>query len=454
MPESNNCPLLQTAIELNTMRCMKEITPIGIINWRNQNQPFGIKDLDRLGHIYAIGKTGTGKSTLLQNMAISDFERGNGLCIIDPHGDLAENILNYIPENRIKNVIYFNATDIEFPIGFNPLHAIHPTQHNLVCSGLISTFKKIWVDSWGPRLEHILRFSILTLLYYPHATLLDIQPLLTDPLFRSKVLGYLIDPSVMRFWTNEYDKYPPALKSEAIAPILNKTGLLIASQPLRNIIGQQCRSFNMEKVLDEGNILICNFSKGEIGEDASALLGSILLTSIQSAALYRASYEAHKRTPFYLYVDEIHSFITLSFADILSESRKYGLSVFLTHQYIEQLPEKIRSAIFGNVGTLISFRVGAADAEYLAKEFHPVFNEEDLINLPRYSMYLKLMIDGTTSRPFSATTVSVKENNTSFKREIIASSQKNYGKEKSKVENDILNKYHPGSITSNRTLFM
>lgn len=432
---------------------MKNITPIGKTNWRNQNQIFGIKDIDRLGHIYAIGKTGTGKSTLLTNMAISDIERGNGLCIIDPHGELAENILNYIPESRIKDVIYFNATDIEFPIGFNPLHAVHPTNHNLVASSLISTFKKIWVDSWGPRLEHILRFSILTLLYYPKATLLDIQPLLTDPLFRSKVLGYLIDPSVMKFWINEYDKYPAALKSEAIAPILNKTGLLIASLPLRNIIGQQCRSFNMQEVMDKRKIFICNFSKGEIGEDASALLGAMVLTAIQSSALFRASYEPQKRVPFYLYVDEVHSFITLSFADILAESRKYGLSLFLTHQYIEQLHEKIRSAIFGNVGTLISFRIGATDASYLAKEFHPVFNEDDLINLPRYSMYLKLMIDGTTSRPFSAITLPLKQFYNSFKQEIINLSRNNFASRKVIVEQQIYSTHKVTSVTQQSPLF-
>ena len=216
---------------------MSEITIIGKTDWRNSNQVFGIKDNDRLGHIYCIGKTGTGKSTLLLNMAISDIERNNGCCIVDPHGDIATSILNYIPVNRINDVIYFNATDREFPIGFNPLHAVHASEHNLVASSLISTFKKIWADSWGPRLEHILRFSILTLLHYPPGTLLDIQPLLTDPLFKSKVLNYVTDITILNFWRNEYDRYSPALRSEAIAPILNKTGLLIASLPLRNIVG-------------------------------------------------------------------------------------------------------------------------------------------------------------------------------------------------------------------------
>jgi hypothetical protein len=420
---------------------MENITPLGITDWRNQKQPFGIKDKDRLGHIYAIGKTGTGKSTLLQSMAISDIERGNGLCIIDPHGDIAEHILHCIPEERKNDVIYFNATDTSYPIGFNPLHAIHPSEHNLVTSSLISTFKKIWADSWGPRLEHILRFSLLTLLYSPKATLLDIQPLLTDTYFRNGVLNYVIDPALRAFWQNEYEKYPPALKSEAIAPVLNKMGLFIASIPLRNIVGQQCRGFRMQEVLDKSKILICNLAKGKIGEDVSALLGSMILTSIQSAALFRASYEPHKRVPFYLYVDEMHSFVTLSFADILAEARKYGLSLFLTHQYIEQLHENIRSAIFGNVGTLIAFRIGAEDAMYLAKEFHPVFKEDDLVNLPKYSMYLKLMIDGAASKPFSATTQPLPAYRESYKEKIVSASQNTYGKERAKVEHEIFSKY-------------
>lgn len=416
---------------------MYDYTPIGITNWRNHSKPFYIKDADRLGHIYAIGKTGVGKSTLLMNMAISDIEKGKGLCIIDPHGDIAENILHYIPENRISDVIYFNATDTDYPIGFNPLHGIHPKDHNLIASSLISTFKKIWSDSWGPRLEHILRFSLLTLLHYPPATLLDVQPLLIDPFFKSKVLCYVSDTGIINFWKNEYDKYSPAFRSEAIAPILNKIGLLIASSTLRNIVGQQCRGFRMQEVIDKRKVLICNLSKGEIGEDTSALLGSMILTNIQTAALFRASYEPHKRTPFYLYVDEMHSFITLSFADMLAESRKYGLSLFLTHQYIEQLHEDIRAAIFGNIGTLISFRVGAEDAEYLEKEFYPVFDKQDLISLPRYSMYLKLMIDGATSRPFSATTIGLKGYMRSCKEKVISFSRSNYSKKKPEVEKEI-----------------
>jgi hypothetical protein len=420
---------------------MSDITHIGITNWRNQKQRFGIKDKDRLGHIYVIGKTGVGKSTLLLNMAVSDIQNGKGLCIIDPHGDIAEAILNYIPQERLGDVIYFNPKDIDYPIAFNPLKAVHPKYHHLVASGLISTFKKIWADSWGPRLEYILRFALLTLLEYPDATLLDIQPLLTDILFRNKVLSYITNQHTLSFWKNEFDKYPPALRSEAITPILNKTGVFLTSIPLRNTVGQTTNGFRMQNVLDEEKVLIANLSKGELGEDASSILGSILVTSIQLAALFRSTQAEHERVPFYLYVDEMHSFISLSFADILAEARKYKLSLFLTHQYIDQLHEKIRSAIFGNVGTIISFRIGATDAEHMAKEFHPVFDEEDFVNLPRYSMYLKLMIDGATSRPFSALTLPPQIQTKSLKEEGIAISRSKYARKREMVEQKIFDRY-------------
>lgn len=421
---------------------MIDRTPIGITNWRNTNQHFSIKDADRLGHIYVIGKTGVGKSTLLLNMAISDIKKGKGLCIIDPHGDIAETILHHIPEDRLEDVIYFNPKDLEYPIAFNPLKAVHPNYHHLVTSGLISTFKKIWADSWGPRLEYILRFALLTLLEYPHSTLLDIQPLLTDMFFRNRVLSYVTNHHTLSFWKLEYDKYSPALRSEAITPILNKTGVFLTSVPLRNIVGQKTRGFRMEQIMDEGKILIANLSKGEIGEDSSSLLGSILVTSIQLAALYRSIQPEEARKPFYLYVDEMHSFISLSFADILAEARKYKLALFLTHQYIDQVHEKIRAAIFGNVGTLISFRIGATDAEHLAKEFHPIFNADDLVNLPRYSMYLKLMIDGATSVPFSAQTLPPVVGDRSQKDRIIQISREKYGRAREVVEKSIFER-HP-----------
>ncbi len=425
------------------------MTKIGKTNFRNTNQIFGIKDADRLGHIYVIGKTGVGKSTLLLNMAISDIQKGKGLCIIDPHGDIAEAILDYVPKERLEDVIYFNPKDIEYPIAFNPLKGVHPNYHHLVASGLISTFKKIWADSWGPRLEYILRFALLTLLEYPDATLLDIQPLLTDMFFRNRVLSYVTNQHTLSFWKNEYDKYSPALRSEAITPILNKTGVFLTSIPLRNIVGQKTRGFRMNQVMDKRKILIANLSKGEIGEDASCLLGSILVTSIQLAALYRSIQKEHERTPFYLYVDEMHSFVSLSFVDVLAEARKYKLSLFLTHQYIDQLHEKIRAAIFGNVGTLVSFRVGAVDAEQLAKEFYPVFKQDDLISLPRYSMYLKLMIDGATSQPFSATTLPPQTKIDSLKEKIIQLSRKKYGREREVVEKSIFDR-HPKPAEENK----
>jgi len=437
----------------NDQNVSPNITPIGVTNWRDKHIPFGIKDQDRLGHIYVIGKTGTGKSTLLENMAISDINRGNGLCLIDPHGDIATHILNYIPENRIEDVIYFNPNDKEFPIAFNPLIGIHPNHHNLVASGLISTFKKIWSDSWGPRMEYILRFSLLTLLENRKCSILDIQPLLTDQSFRNNILSRSISPYILSFWHNEFDKYPPSLKAEAIAPILNKIGLFLASTPLRNIVGQKIRGFNLQDIMNQGKILIANLSKGELGEDVSAILGNMLVTNIQLAALYRARHPEHMRKPFYLYVDEMHSFVSLSFADILAEARKYRLSIFLSHQYIEQLHEKIRAAIFGNVGTIISFRIGAEDAEYLEKEFKPVFDQYDLINLPKYSMYLKLMIDGATSHPFSADTVPITQVNHNLRELVIALSQKLYGTSRKRVEEDILNRYKEKEKPEAHTLF-
>lgn len=379
------------------------VTYIGVTNFRNKHIKFGIRDVDRLNHIYCIGKSGTGKSTLLKNMAIQDIQRGNGLGVIDPHGDVAEELLKHIPEQRKKDLIYFNPANLEHPIAFNPLHGVHPNYHHLVASGLISTFKKIWIESWGPRLEYILRFSLLTLLWYPEATLLDIQPLLTDKEFRNHILlKYVNDQYIETFWKKEFDAYGPTLRNEAISPILNKTGLFISSLPLRNIVGQKISSFKMQRVMDEGKIFLANLSKGKIGEDISSLLGSMLVTSMQLAAMHRAVMDEHKRNPFYLYIDEVHSFVTQSFADILAEARKYRLSLFLTHQYVEQLDEKLKDAIIGNAGTLICFRVGAKDAESISKEFLPIFSEQDLINLPRHSMYLKLMIDGTISKPFSS----------------------------------------------------
>jgi len=380
-----------------------DITPIGYTTWRNQNIPFGIKDKDRLGHIYCIGKTGMGKSTLLQKMALSDITKGKGCGIIDPHGDVAKYLLERIPEDRKKDLIYINPVD-ENVIAFNPLHAVHPNYHSLVASGLISTFKKIWADSWGPRMEYILRFSLLTLLQYPYATLLDIQPLLTDKHFKEKVLDYVKDDYIFDFWRKEFDTYTPSFRNEVISPILNKMGVFISSKPLRNILGKQVSEFRMSQVMDEQKILIANLSKGELGEDSSTIIGSILVTSIQLSALYRAKQPMEKRIPFYLYVDEAHSFLSLSFADILAESRKYGLSLFLAHQYIDQLNDEIRDAIFGNAGSIICFRLGANDANFISKESSNEVEALDLLRLGKTEVYLKIQIEGTTEDFFTART--------------------------------------------------
>jgi len=415
-----------------------QITSFAITDYRDIKRVFGIKQKNRRGHMYIIGKTGTGKSTLIENLAISDIKMGYGLALIDPHGDLAEDILDFIPEKRIEDVVYFNPADLEYPIAFNPLEKVPFDYHHLVVSNIISVFKKIWPEFWGPRLEHILRHSLFTLLEYPGSTLLDLPRLLTDKDFRKEVLGHVTNQQVKEFWLNEFDKYSVWLKSEAISPILNKMGQFLISLPLRNVVGQKENTFDIRNLMDEGKILIANLAKGKIGEENCSLLGAMVVTKIQLAALSRADLSEDKRRPFYLYVDEIHNFITMSFADILSEARKYGLNLILAHQYIEQLDEKIRPAIFGNVGTLISFRVGAEDAKYLAREFSPIFDETDLINLPNHHIYLKLMIDGQTSQPFSAITLPLVAKTESHKQKIIETSREKYARPRTQVEKEIL----------------
>ena len=419
----------------------EQITPIAITNWRDIRKRFGIKERNRRGHMYIIGKTGTGKSSLMGNMMISDLAYGNGLALIDPHGDLAQTVLRFIPPRRAADVIYLNPGDTEYPIPLNFLERIDPAYRHRIVSGLISVFKKIWHEFWGPRLEHLLRFALFTLLDYPESTLLDVTRLFTDNPFRAKVLAFVTQEAVRAFWQNEFDKYSPWLRSEAISPILNKMGQFLTNSPLRNIVGQKDNTFNLRKVMDEGKILIANLSKGAIGEDNCALLGAMLVTQIQLAALSRSNVREHERRPFYLYVDEVHNFLTQSFADILSESRKYGLNLVLAHQYVGQLKEEVRNAILGNIGTIISFRVGADDAKYLEREFAPVFDEMDFINLPNYHIYLKMMTNGVTSQPFSATTLPMPERGISDSTAIVNESRQRYGRLRKEVEQSILLRY-------------
>lgn len=414
------------------------LTPLAITNWRDIRRKFGIKQKNRRGHMYVIGKTGTGKSNFLGNMAISDIQNGNGIAFIDPHGDLAQKLLNFIPKGRMNDVIYFDPGNLDFPIPFNPLENTNPESHHLIVSGLISVFRKIWSDFWGPRLEHILRNSLYTLLEYPGSTIIDIPKLLTDKDFRGKIVSSIRHPHVRDFWYLEFEKYSSWLKSEAVLPILNKVSQFLTNLPLRNVIGQHQNTFSIKEVMDEGKILIVNLSKGKLGEDNTSLLGSMIVTQIYLAALQRVHISEANRRPFYLYVDEFHSFLTMSFADILSESRKYGLNLILAHQYLNQLHDKIRNAIFGNVGTIISFRVGTEDSILLAKEFKPTFDEFDFMNLPNYHIYLKLLVNGVTSLPFSATTVPIPADGISDQSEIIEISKKQYCKSKKEVEKEIL----------------
>lgn len=380
----------------------KPFTPIGIINWRNTNRVFGIRPVDRLQHIYCIGKTGVGKSTMLCNLAVDDIYKGNGIAVLDPHGDVAEKLIAAIPDFRKEDLIYLNASDSALRTGFNPLHGVPKEQRHLAASEVLLMFKKIWGDiGWGARMEYILRYCILTLLEYPTATLLDIQPLLLDSAFRNLVLHYTDEAPILSFWHNEFTNYTASMRAEAISPILNKAGVFNANPTLRRIVGV-VDGINMDDIINTSKILVCNLSKGLIGEDISQILGSLVTTSLQMAAMRRAALAPHERTHFYIFIDEMHSFVSGSFVTMLSEVRKYGVGLFMAHQYLEQLPEPLQKAVLGNVGTIIAFRLSAQDAKVMAEEFYPVFLQDDFVSLPRFHFYIRLLIDGMAGRAFSA----------------------------------------------------
>ncbi len=419
-----------------------EITLFGKTNFRNQEVRFGIKTDDRRRHMYVIGKTGTGKTNLLENMAIADIQAGRGTAVVDPHGEFAEKMLDFIPENRIDDVIYFNPVDIDYPIAFNPLERVSIENRHLVASGIMGVFKKIWPDVWSARMEYILNNALLALLEYPDSTLLGIMRMLAEKDYRKKIVDNLKDPVIKAFWVNEFARYTQRLETEAVAAIQNKVGQFIANPLIRNIMGQSHSAINMRKAMDEGKILIINLSKGRIGEDNSALLGAMIITKLQLAAMSRVDIPMEKRKDFYLYVDEFQNFSTESFANILSEARKYRLNLILAHQYISQLTNdkntKVRDAVFGNVGTIVCFRVGAEDSEFLEKEFLPEFNANDLVNLAKYNIYVKLMIDGVASKAFSAQTLTPCEAPVnSFKDIIIENSRNKYGTPRSLVDKKI-----------------
>ncbi|MDQ5969162.1 MAG: hypothetical protein QG579_319 [Patescibacteria group bacterium] len=435
----------------------EKVTYFAETDARNKKIKFGIKAKDRTKHMYVIGKTGMGKSVLLENLAIQDIQNGEGIAFIDPHGGTAEKLLDYVPEHRIKDVLYFAPFDLEYPISFNVLEDIGVDKRHLVVNGLMSTFEKIWVDAWSARMAYILNNTLLALLEYPKATLLGVNRMLSDKEFRKKVVDNVKDPSVKAFWVEEFGKYTEKFAAEATPAIQNKVGQFTSNPLVRNLIGQPESSFDIRKFMDEKKILIINMSKGLVGEGNANLLGSMLITKIYLAAMSRADKseaELAKLPNFYLYVDEFQSFANKSFADILSEARKYKLNLTIAHQYVEQMEEEVRNAVFGNAGTMITFRVGAFDSEVLEKEFAPTFMATDLVNLGKFQIYLKLMIDGVSSQPFSAVTMPpIARPDISFKDEVIKSSRDQFGRPRAVVEKNIIDWHDLGTSREVKTQF-
>jgi CxxC-x17-CxxC domain-containing protein len=432
-------------MELPEIPVNKDVTYLGLSTFRDRNILFGIKRKDRRQHVYILGKSGTGKSVLMFNMIIQNIQNGEGVCMVDPHGENVEAVLSAIPPHRIKDVIYFNPADADYHIGFNVLELVDPQYKHLVASGLMGIFTKIWANAWSARMEYILNNTILALLDTPGTTLLGIPRMLVDKDYRQKIISNLKDPVIKAFWVHEYEAWQDKFRNEAIAPIQNKVGQFLSTSIIRNVVGQSKSTINIFDMMNDGKIFLVNVSKGRIGEDNSALLGGMIITKIQLAAMERVRIPEEQRKDFYLYVDEFQNFVTDAFAGILSEARKYRLNLTVAHQYTAQLisdkSSAVRDAVFGNVGTMIVFRCGADDADFLEKEFEPEFTPGDVVNLPNYKAYLKLMIDGVTSRPFSAKTLPqmVKSGDKKIEEEVIKSSRALYCRPKAEVEREINN---------------
>jgi type IV secretory pathway TraG/TraD family ATPase VirD4 len=384
------------------MQPQNDITYFAKLNYRNLRTLFGIRQEDRLMHTYIIGKTGTGKSTMLKTMIAQDIAAGRGVCLLDPHGDLVQDVVNAVPPERKDDVIYFNVPDISLAFKYNPFKKVSYEKRSLVASAILEVFKKLWDDAWGVKLEHILRYCILTLLDQKEANIGDIPKLLLDKSFRYKAMAAIKNDSVKAFWQKEFPEY----NQYDLLPVLNKVGGMLAHPVLKRVLIENKDEISLRKVMDDKKILLVNLSKGYIGEDVAHILGALLISSIGSASFSRVDTEEEKRVPFMVYMDEFHNFTTLSLVNMFSELRKFKVGLTLAHQYMHQLDDEIRHAILGNAGTIICFRVGTEDAQYLIKEMYPVFDLEDFINLPNRAIYLKLMIEGTPSQPFSGITIS------------------------------------------------
>ncbi len=396
--------------------------------YKNEDRIFGIKLEDRLRHMYILGKSGTGKSTLLENMTVDDFKKGRGVAFVDPHGDSAEALLNYIPSNRINDVIYFNPADREYPISLNMLEVVGPDQAELVASSIVAIFHKLYGNSWGPRLEYILRNTLLTLTYVPGSTLPDVVRILTDSAFRKSLYPKVQNPQLMNFWQNEYDRLEEKTRLDHISSILNKVGQFVNSPLIHNLISQSKSSIRLEDVLNTGKILIVNLSQGKLGEDNAALLGAMFITKIQLAAMARVDIPKEQRKEFFLYVDEFQNFATESFIKILSEARKFKLGLVLANQYMAQIPEEIQKAIFGNAGTVASFVLGADDAGIMEKEFGEKFSAESLVSLDKHQIAMKMTINAAMSQPFMATTLPPLKSTNQNKDKVLRISRERWGK--------------------------
>lgn len=416
----------------------KDVSFFGETNYRNERRIFGINRIDRRRHLYVVGKTGSGKSKLLELLLISDLLSGAGCGLLDPHGDLAEEVLKFVPRERIKDVVYINPADKDYPIGFNPLEPVEDYQaRQHLSTFFIAIFKKLFAASWNQRMEHLIRYITLALLETPDSNVMGIPRILSDTKFRQRVIMQIKDPVVKGFWTNEFSASAEQYSKEAVVPIMNKVGQFIANPIVRNMIGQIKNSLDFAKFMDEGKIVLMNIAKGKLGDENTALLGAMFITKIQQAALERAKVPEEERRDFYFYVDEFQNFATEAFSTILSEARKYHLDLTIAHQYIAQLPEDVKATAFGNIGSLVAFAVGGDDAVYLAKEFAPIFSAQDLISLNNREMYIKMSVDGKLITPFSAKTITVPKSQDNFVQEILSYSRLTYGKNRVSVENEI-----------------